>query len=92
MNVLMTIFMLMITWLFPHWLGINTIPDLIAATIAFVLCSILYICIGYGICPASIQSRIIRYIIMVLWPVYVLGLFLLQPVLFLLYVSNSKNK
>ena len=72
-------------------LGINTIPDLIAATLSFVFGSILYLCIGYGICPASIQSCIVRCIIMILWPVYVIGLFLLSPVLFLLYISNPKN-
>lgn len=73
-------------------LGINSIFDLILAIICLVLGSCLWFLIGGCICPKIIKKHWIRIIISILWPVYLVCMFLSLPFIVLYNCSTPEEQ
>ena len=73
-------------------LGINSILDLILAIICLVIGSCLWFLIGGGICPKEIKRHWIRAIISILWPIYLICMFLSLPFIALYNCSRTPEE
>ncbi len=76
----------------PHWLGINRVMDLILAIVCIVILMILYVLIGGGICPKVLENRWLRATVIILWPIYDVGLFLSTPIVLLVDFSKPQDQ
>ena len=65
--------------IFPTWMGIHNIADIILAIISFVLLGFAYVLSGYGTCPKSFNTQIKRMIWISFWPICLVLEFILLP-------------
>ena len=73
-------------------LGINSIFELVLAIICLVIGSCLWFLIGGCICPKIIKKHWIRAIISILWPVYLVCMFLSLPFITIYNCSRTPEE
>jgi hypothetical protein len=73
-------------------LGINSIFELVLAIICLVIGSCLWFLIGSCICPKKIKKHWIRAIISILWPVYLVCMFLSLPFITIYSCSRTPEE
>lgn len=78
--------------IFPYWLGINSFGDLIWAFICFLLLFFIYILCGYGFCPNSFKTRLLRLIFILFWPLIILLNILSFPFYMLYEFTKSPDE
>ena len=79
--------------IFPSWLGINNVIELVLAIVCIVFLIIFYVLIGGGIiCPKKLKNKWLRAIVIILWPIYVIGLFLSLPIIILADFSKPQDQ
>lgn len=78
-------------WL-PVWMGVNDTGDFIGMIFALILCFILYILIGVGICPNSFKSHVWRFLTILFWPLFLILCFLSVPFILLFEFSKTQEE
>ena len=78
--------------IFPYWLGINSFGELIWAFICFLLLFFIYILCGYGFCPNSFKTRLLRLIFILFWPLIIVLSILSFPFYMLYEFTKSPDE